>query len=248
MIEFVKLRQAIWETLRVAAAAQSVTISLQVIQHFDLLLDEMMLISVGHYYAASVRELEKRAIHDPLTELYNKEHFHQRLHQELRRALRQQSALSVAMIDMDNLKPINDTYGHAVGDAVILAVASAISDTCRQSDIPCRYGGDEFAVILPETNKAQALIFAERLLHNVQSLSAVVITGNKAVVTTSDLDQNEVGSEMRRTDEPLVVPVPSISVGLASFSEDGRNPEMLLAKADASLYRAKREGRNRIAD
>jgi diguanylate cyclase (GGDEF)-like protein len=248
MIEYARLRHAIFNTLRVAAEERKYAVTLDIIQHIDRLLDELALISVEHFYAASVQDLEKRAIHDTLTQLYNKEYFHQRLHQELRRSLRQKEPLTVAMIDMDRLKPINDTYGHTVGDAVISAVASAIRDTSRQTDVPCRYGGDEFAVILPETTKAQGQIFAERLLRSVHNLASVVITSDQSVVTTGDLAGRERESgEGKSKDMPLVIEVPSISIGLASFPEDGRNPEMLVAKADASLYRAKREGRNRIA-
>jgi diguanylate cyclase (GGDEF)-like protein len=194
-----------------------------------------------------VRDLESRAIRDPLTQLYNKDFFAQRLNQEMRRAVRHSEPLTVAMIDMDLLKTINDTYGHPVGDAVISAVAAVIRDTSRQSDVPCRYGGDEFAVILPETTKLQGCAFGERLMRAVQNLTIVVAVGSQEHGADLSAPGNPNGEAQGESAMPLLAPVPSLSIGLASFPEDARNPEMLLAKADAALYRAKREGRNRIA-
>jgi GGDEF domain-containing protein len=148
------------------------------------------------------------------------------------------------MIDMDGLKPINDTYGHPVGDAVIQAVGSAIRNSSRQPDVPCRYGGDEFAVILPETNKVQARVMTERILRALQNTS-VVVTQTGQAVATADLLRGETEA-LSTTNLPLVVSVPTVSIGLAAFPDDARNPEMLIAKADAALYQAKRGGRNRI--
>lgn len=244
LIEWIMLRQIVWDVLRVETAVHQITIQVDFVQYFDRLLDEMTLSSLENYYSASVRDLEKRAIHDPLTQLYNKDYFRQRLNEELRRAVRYSEPLTVAMIDMDGLKPINDTYGHPVGDAVIHAVGAAIRNSSRQPDVPCRYGGDEFAVILPETNKMQARVMTERILRSLQNASVVVtqsgqsaVTGNLAEDTTEALST---------TNLPLMVSVPTVSIGLASFPDDARNPEMLIAKADAALYQAKRAGRNRI--
>lgn len=241
LIEWIMLRQIVWDVLRVEAVVQNVPVPVEFVQYFDRLLDEMALSSLENYYNASVRDLEKRAIHDPLTQLYNKDYFRQRLNEELRRAVRYTEALTVAMIDMDNLKPINDTYGHPVGDAVIHAVATAIRNSTRQPDVPCRYGGDEFAVILPETNKVQAKVMAERVLRTLHNSTVVVTQSGQAASASADSAEGPENSNM-----PLMVQVPSVSIGLASFPEDARNPEMLIAKADAALYQAKRGGRNRI--
>jgi diguanylate cyclase (GGDEF)-like protein len=244
LIEWIMLRQIVWDVLRVETAAHGLAIPIEFVQYFDRLLDEMSLASLENYYNASVRDLEKRAIHDPLTQLYNKDYFRQRLNEELRRAVRYAEPLTVAMIDMDGLKPINDTYGHPVGDAVIQAVGSAIRNSSRQPDVPCRYGGDEFAVILPETNKVQARVMTERILRALQNASVVVTQTGQAVATTDLL--SGATEALSTTNLPLVVSVPTVSIGLAAFPDDARNPEMLIAKADAALYQAKRGGRNRI--
>lgn len=244
LIEWIMLRQIVWDVLRVEAAVHGLAVPIEFVQYFDRLLDEMSLASLENYYNASVRDLEKRAIHDPLTQLYNKDYFRQRLNEELRRAVRYAEPLTVAMIDMDGLKPINDTYGHPVGDAVIQAVGFAIRNSSRQPDVPCRYGGDEFAVILPETNKVQARVMSERILRALQNAS-VVVTQTGQAAATADLISGTTEA-LSTTNLPLVVSVPTVSIGLAAFPDDARNPEMLIAKADAALYQAKRGGRNRI--
>jgi diguanylate cyclase (GGDEF)-like protein len=237
LLEYVALRQAIWDTLRAVVPDYGIEPSLDLSRYLDRLFDELLVHTVEAYYEAGVRDLEKRAIRDPLTQLYNKEYFAQRLHEELRRALRHRQSLTLAMMDMDRLKEINDTYGHQAGDAMIKAVTKAICDTCRQIDIPCRYGGDEFVVILPETTKAQAAVFAERLLRAVRDTTVAIPH------TGSLTEEGEAGD---RSSEPAVL-APTISVGLASFPEDGRNPETLISKADAALYQAKRLGRNVVS-
>lgn len=248
LYEYVKLRQELWSTLRSALQDEAIW-SPAVLAYIDRLLDEMMMITVDNFYDTSVRSLEKRAIGDTATQLYNKEYFRQRLNDELRRAVRYSQPISVVMIDMDNLKKINDTFGHPVGDEALKAIAAAIRHTCRQSDVPCRYGGDEFVVILPETNKGQARAFAARVMDAVQSLSILVVSTEQqdpykaAAQATGAPDDGRVTGK-----STLFAPSPTVSIGLASFPEDARNPETLLAKADNALYRAKNEGRNRVAE
>jgi diguanylate cyclase (GGDEF)-like protein len=267
VLEYIKLRQAIWATLHEAQAARVLSddvLTPNFARYLDILLDELMLTGIENYYSASIRDLEKRAVRDALTQLYNSDYFRQRLQEEVRRAQRHMEPVTVAMIDMDNLKTINDTYGHQVGDVVIAAVATAIRNSCRHSDVPCRYGGDEFAVILPETTKIQGLAFAERLLRQMQTMRVRItpaplpVRGGPAAPasqprTTAEIETTTVaagagaktGAEGQQS--AFILPAPGISIGLASFPEDGRTPEMLIAKADAALYRAKRAGRNRAS-
>jgi diguanylate cyclase (GGDEF)-like protein len=248
LYEYVKLRQGVTSVLRSVEGAQSS--GADVLVYVNRLIDELMLTSVENFYNSSLRDLEKRAIRDPLTQLYNKDYFHQRLNEEMRRAIRYGLPLAVAVLDMDHLKTINDTFGHQVGDEAIRAVAEAIVGRARQSDVPCRYGGDEFTVILPETTKAQAKVFAERVLGAMADLSIVVVPLDQGqprdsgmlgeirdIITTGKLEDHA----------PVQAPAPTISIGIAAFPEDARNPETLLAKADAALYRAKHEGRNQVA-
>jgi diguanylate cyclase (GGDEF)-like protein len=239
--EFVVLRQILWETILSQASPAALDRMGEMVPYIDRLLDELVLTTVESFYSASVRDLEKRAIRDPLTQLYNKEYFAQRLGEEMRRSLRTGDALTIAMMDMDLLKVINDTYGHQAGDAVIVSVASTIQETCRHSDVACRYGGDEFAVILPDTTKTQARFFAERVLRAVKNVSIAMVAVNDKAVSVGT-EGNAVPGKF-----PLMAPVPSISIGVATFPEDARNPETLLAKADAALYRAKRGGKNRVS-
>jgi diguanylate cyclase (GGDEF)-like protein len=151
---------------------------------------------------------------DSLTGLWNHGYFQYLLGEEIKRSSLVKSCFTLLMIDIDNFKAFNDTYGHQAGDSIIREISKLFRDTSRKIDIIGRYGGEEFGIILPITKKEEALVLAERI--------------RKAVETSSMLKNI------------------TISIGVASFPEDGQRKEDLLAKADKALYEAKRSGKNRI--
>lgn len=155
---------------------------------------------------------------DALTNLNNRRQFEVRLKQEIATTKRQSNPLCAMMIDIDFFKKVNDTYGHASGDAVLRKVAAIIKEKLRESDIPSRYGGEEFAILLPFTHIEEAKIVGERLRKAVE-------------VTPIPIDNQSINV--------------TISMGLAEFKQE-ENGEELFARADKALYEAKETGRNRI--
>ena len=167
----------------------------------------------------SKTEVERLSRTDALTGLYNRGHWQERFREELARASRYARPCSLVLFDLDHFKRINDTHGHLAGDQVLHAVAELLNQTLRVSDIAGRYGGEEFAVVLPETALAQALSVAERFR---ESLAAATLMGPEG---------------------PLAV---SASLGVAQYKSGMDGPEALLRLADEALYLAKRRGRNRV--
>jgi diguanylate cyclase (GGDEF)-like protein len=161
-------------------------------------------------------DARKRADRDPLTSFYNHRYLHERLGEEVVRSQRGKRPVSLLMLDLDDFKLVNDTFGHLFGDRVLTWVAELIRATLRVSDVPARYGGDEFAVILPDTDAAEARRAAERILGTFR-------------------DRPFVGEQRG--------PVPiSASIGVATYPGDGRTATELIAVADRALYRVKRDG------
>lgn len=160
---------------------------------------------------------------DALTNLNNRRQFEIRLKQEIATTKRQNNPLCAMMIDIDFFKRVNDTYGHASGDAVLRGVASIIKAALRESDIPARYGGEEFAVLLPYTKIEEAKIVGERLRKSVES--------NPIEIDVEDVDIKSINV--------------TISMGLAEFNTK-ESGEELFERADKALYEAKSTGRNRV--
>ncbi len=161
-------------------------------------------------------DARKLADRDPLTGFYNHRFLHERLGEEVVRAQRARRPLSVLMLDLDDFKLVNDTFGHLFGDRVLTFTAELIRSTLRVSDVGARYGGDEFAVILPETDADDARHTADRILEAFR-------------------DNPFVGEQ--RGPVPLAA-----SIGVATFPADGRTATDLIAAADAALYAVKRAG------
>jgi diguanylate cyclase (GGDEF)-like protein len=160
------------------------------------------------------------AITDGLTGLYVQRYFRERLDTELKRALSAKRKFSLLMIDLDHFKDTNDKYGHTAGDTLLVKIAQVLKNSVSPEHIVSRYGGEEFAIFLFETDKSQAAKIAE----NIRTIVA------RSVFT------------LRRQDLRI-----TISVGISSFPDDGYLAQDLIKKADENLYKAKQGGRNRIA-
>lgn len=166
------------------------------------------------------KRLRKLSITDGLTELFNHRHVHQLLHEEFERSARSGEPVAVAMLDLDRFKQVNDTYGHPTGDVILYETARMLRETAREIDMVGRYGGEEFIVILPNTEEDEAARFAERV--------------RAAVEAHVYRDEQH---EVRMT----------VSSGVASYpAPQIDTPEALLKRADQGLYAAKTGGRNRV--
>jgi diguanylate cyclase (GGDEF)-like protein len=155
---------------------------------------------------------------DPLTGLANRRALMERLQQEWARIQRHGGTLSFIMGDVDHFKRVNDTHGHTVGDRLLQAVAGAIAVQCRQTDLPIRYGGEEFAIVVPNEMASGAAVLAERCRQAVEAIQLSV--GSETVTTTA-------------------------SFGVAD-SAGAESPEAMIQRADEALYRSKNAGRNRV--
>jgi diguanylate cyclase (GGDEF)-like protein len=162
-----------------------------------------------------------QAVTDELTGLYNLRHFHDTLDSEIERSKRFGTDVGVMLLDIDDFKRVNDTYGHQQGDLVLIEVGRVLRTLSRDIDEPARYGGEEMAVILPQTDVAGAELLAERM---------------RAAVESIEIDRLDGGGRLRVT----------ASFGVASLPSNARNKDALIAEADAALYRAKRSGKNKV--
>lgn len=165
----------------------------------------------------NLRQERKKADTDGLTGLFNRRYFNEQIEELTRQALAHQVKLSLIMVDVDDFKKYNDTYGHPAGDQLLKEIAAAIAETTREQDIVARYGGEEFAVILYDTGNQLALYIADRI-----RLSVAAIPSSR-----------------------LKCPV-TISAGVATLPDHARDRATLIDYADRSLYRAKNKGKNQV--
>lgn len=166
------------------------------------------------------KRTEELTINDELTETFNYRYFVQKLQEEKRRAARYNLPLSLIMVDIDWFKKLNDSYGHEIGNLVLKRLSEIIKRCIRDVDVFCRYGGEEFVVILPQTPQVEATQIAERIRQQIE----------KAVIDAGKPGKLKV----------------TVSVGVTSYPENGKSQDDLLAVADQALYRAKGEGRNLV--
>ena len=164
---------------------------------------------------------ERSAITDGLTGLYNRQFFDDSLRRELKRARRYGLSFSLVMLDVDDFKAVNDIHGHVAGDEALTLTSSVIRASVREIDVACRYGGEEFALILPETSRTGAFIVSERIRLDVKEMFSHQLVGK------SHIDV-------------------SLSGGIAIYPTDSNSAEGLLRMADKALYRAKHDGKDQI--
>ncbi len=163
---------------------------------------------------------EKEAKTDMLTGLLNRRAYYEISEMEYQKLLRYHRVLSVVMFDVDQFKKVNDTYGHNAGDSVLQHVANIARETIREYDYAFRMGGDEFLLLLPETNEKQASVLSERLREKIEKQKIIDSRGNTFFVTAS--------------------------FGVVEYTQREMSIEALTRRADEALYQAKKAGRNRV--
>jgi diguanylate cyclase (GGDEF)-like protein/putative nucleotidyltransferase with HDIG domain len=169
----------------------------------------------------AVPQLQAEARVDPKTGLFNARHFAAALAEEIGRAQRFERPMSLIMADLDLLRDINNSYGHLAGDAVLKGIAEVFRAQLRHYDVPARFGGEEFSILLPETPPDQALEIAERIRRAVAERTFDVETSSEPIRAT-------------------------VSIGVAGYPKDGTDANELIHQADLAVYRAKLQGRNRV--
>lgn len=175
----------------------------------------------GWHVGRRVDRLSDEARRDPVTRVGNRRHWEECLAHEVMRSAKADMPLSLLMLDVDNLKKLNDAGGHGAGDLALSVVGDVLNDTCRSRDIPARFGGDEFAILLPRTHASEARVVAERIRQELAR---------------------------RRVDlGPPLHALLTVSIGICDLAScEAPQPHLLFAAADRALYRAKQAGRNRI--
>jgi diguanylate cyclase (GGDEF)-like protein/PAS domain S-box-containing protein len=165
--------------------------------------------------------LHEQSVRDHLTGLFNRRYMEETLKREVLRASRKQTSMGILMLDIDNFKQFNDNYGHAVGDAILHQLSCLFTENIREEDIVCRYGGDEFIIVLPDTTRATAIERAEHICEIVKK------------------------HPFRFAGQPIINI--SLSLGVAIFPENGQTFEKLMKVVDDTLFCAKHNGRGLVA-
>ena len=165
-------------------------------------------------------ELREQALRDPLTGLYNRRYLGDAMERELARVKRDHRSLSVIVIDIDRFKKINDNFGHQIGDQFLVQISNLIASHTRSSDIACRYGGEEFLLVIPSATLKTALRRAEQIRKQAEDIRISI--GKKQLKVT-------------------------LSLGVATYPKHGKGAEEIVVKADKAMYKAKRAGRNCVA-
>jgi diguanylate cyclase (GGDEF)-like protein/PAS domain S-box-containing protein len=187
---------------------------------------EEMAVSLSEYLSLSIANLKLRetlkyqSIKDPLTGLFNRRFMTESFNREISRASRKKTKIGVIMLDIDHFKKFNDAWGHAAGDELLIQIGRFFRERTRESDIACRYGGEEFTILMPESTMEDTYKRAEKLREDVKNMRAYI------------------GGQL--------LPPINLSMGIAEYPTHGKNVDDLLHIADTALYRAKQEGRDRV--
>ncbi|MDI1278403.1 MULTISPECIES: bifunctional diguanylate cyclase/phosphodiesterase [Methylobacter] len=180
----------------------------------------VMVVGSSKVLSRTLLELEYYAVHDPLTGLHNRRQFNDILHYEIGRSERHKHEFSVLMLDLDDFKDINDSYGHPTGDTALCAIADALLEHTRNGDLCARIGGDEFAIILTETGPEGARVVAENVSRALREMAITSSQGNRFHLT--------------------------VSIGVSSYPIDGQTIDTLLEGVDAAMYKAKDMGKDSV--
>lgn len=194
-------------------------------QHYiELLKSFAPLIALTMENITLFEKMQEMSMYDELTRLPVRRYFNQRFSEEFYRASRFNQPLSLIWIDVDYFKEINDSFGHQIGDLVLVEIANTITRTIRKIDFPCRYGGDEIVILLPQSNKDHAMGLGKRLIEEIKKIKL-------------DLKSYGIVKELTL----------SVSMGISSYPDDAKTMDELLVKADEALYWVKSRGRDGIA-